>query len=67
MRIGPPLAGERWTAEDDALLLALLDAKTERILIGRRLKRSLPAIQTRINILILRKRRELARTGLRAP
>jgi hypothetical protein len=60
MRIGPPLTGERWTAEDDALLLALLDSKTERILIGRRLKRSLPAIQTRINI--LRKRRELART-----
>jgi hypothetical protein len=59
------LAGERWTAEDDAVLLTLLDSKTERILIARRLKRSFPAIQTRINI--LRKRRELARTRLRTP
>jgi hypothetical protein len=65
MRIGPPLAGERWTAEDDAVLLALLNSKTERILIARRLKRSFPAIQTRMNI--LRKRRELARTRLRTP
>lgn len=65
MRMGPPETGERWTAEDDALLLALLHSKTERILIGRRLKRSPSAIQTRINI--LRKRRELARTRLRAP
>jgi hypothetical protein len=56
MRIGPRPAGERWTAEDDALLLALLDSKTTRDLIVRKLRRSRPAIQKRINI--LRKKRE---------
>jgi hypothetical protein len=51
MRIGPRPAGERWIAEDDALLLALLESKTKRDAIARKLKRSLPAIQKRINIL----------------
>jgi hypothetical protein len=41
---------------DDALLLALLDSGTTRDLIVRKLKRSRPAIQKRINI--LRKKRE---------
>jgi hypothetical protein len=60
MRIGPHPAGERWTAKDDALLLALLDSKTTRDTIVRKLKRSRPAIQKRISI--LRKR-----PGGRAP
>ena len=56
MRIGPHPASERWTAEDDALLMALLDSGTTRDLIVRKLKRSRLAIQKRINI--LRKKRE---------
>jgi hypothetical protein len=56
MRIGPHPAGQRWTAEDDALLLALLDSNTTRDLIVRKPKRSRLAIQKRINI--LRKKRE---------
>jgi hypothetical protein len=56
MRIGPHPAWERWTAEDDALLMALLDSGTTRDLIVRKLKRSRLAIQKRINI--LRKKRE---------
>jgi predicted transcriptional regulator len=57
MRRGPRPTGERWTAEDEVLLRALLDAKTDRDLIARKLKRSRPAIQRRINILM--KKREL--------
>jgi hypothetical protein len=33
------------------LLLALIDSKTARDLIARKLKRSLPALQKRINLL----------------
>jgi len=60
MRIGPHPSGPRWTAEDDALLLALIDSKTERILIARRLKRSQYAIQTRIRILRQKRAEDLA-------
>jgi hypothetical protein len=56
MRLGPHPAGERWTAEDDALLLSLIDSKTARDLIARKLKRSRLAIEKRIYI--LRKKRE---------
>jgi hypothetical protein len=59
MRIGPrPATFERWTAEDEALLQAMLDAKTDLDLIARKLKRSRPAIHKRINV--LRKKREIA-------
>jgi hypothetical protein len=58
MRIGPHPAGERWTAEDDALLLALLDSGTTRDLIVRKLKRSRLAIEKRIYF--LRKKQEAA-------
>jgi hypothetical protein len=58
MRIGPRAATfERWTAEDEALLQTMLDAKTDLHLIARKLKRSRPAIHKRINV--LRKKREL--------
>jgi hypothetical protein len=36
MRIGPHPAGRRWTAEDDALLQTMLDAKTALDLIARK-------------------------------
>jgi hypothetical protein len=56
MRIGPrPATFERWTAEDEALLQTMLDAKTDLDLIARKLKRSRPAIHKRINV--LRKKR----------
>jgi hypothetical protein len=51
MRIGPRPSGPRWTGEDDALLLAMIESKTSRLVIARRLKRSQYAIQTRIKIL----------------
>jgi hypothetical protein len=57
MRRGPRPTGERWTAEDEALLQAMLDAKVDLYLIARKLKRSRLAIQSRIAI--LRKKREL--------
>ena len=58
MRIGPrPATFERWTAEDEALLQVMLDAKTDLDLIARKLKRSRPAIEKRI--IIQRKKREL--------
>jgi hypothetical protein len=58
MRIGPrPATFERWTAEDEVLLQAMLDAKTALDLIARKLKRSRAAIEKRI--IILRKKREL--------
>jgi hypothetical protein len=56
MRRDPrPAMFERWTAEDDALLRAMLDAKTDLDLIARKLKRSREAIYKRI--IILRKKR----------
>jgi hypothetical protein len=58
MRIGPrPAMFERWTADDEALLRAMLDAKTDLDMIARKLRRSRPAIEKRI--IILRKKREL--------
>jgi biotin operon repressor len=58
MRIGPrPATFERWTAEDEVLLQAMLDAKTDLDLIARKLRRSRTAIEKRI--MILRKKREL--------
>jgi hypothetical protein len=61
MRIGPRPAGERWTAEDEALLQTMLDAKTNRDLIARKLKRSRLAIERRI--FILRKKRAFSGAG----
>jgi biotin operon repressor len=57
MRIGPHPAGRRWTAEDDALLQTMLDAKTARDLIARKLKRSRSAVEKRISV--LRKKRKV--------
>jgi hypothetical protein len=58
MRIGPrPATFERWTAKDEALLRAMLDAKGDLDLIARKLKRSRTAIEKRISI--LRKKREV--------
>jgi hypothetical protein len=57
VRRGRRLTGDRWTAEDEAVLQALLDAKTDLDLIVRKLKRNRPAIEKRI--IILRKKREL--------
>jgi hypothetical protein len=47
MRIGPRPKGEPWTPEEDAQLLALLESKMDRILIARKLKRSVTAINSR--------------------
>jgi hypothetical protein len=52
MRTGPRPKGPPWTPEDDAKLLALLESKMDRILIARKLKRTVKAInspQTTLN------------------
>jgi hypothetical protein len=57
MRIGSRPAGRRWTAEDDAPLQTMLDAKTALDLVARKLRRSRSAIEKRISI--LKKKREV--------
>jgi hypothetical protein len=47
MRQGPRPRGQPWTPEDDAQLLALLESKLDRMLIARKLKRTVKAINTR--------------------
>jgi hypothetical protein len=44
---GPRPKGRLWTPEEDAQLLALLDSKTDKVLIARKLKRTVSAIHTR--------------------
>jgi len=47
MRTGPRPTGRPRTPEDDAQLLALLEAKMDRILIARKLNRSVKPISSR--------------------
>ena len=61
--IGPRPAGRRWTPAEDAQLLALLDSKTDRALIARKLKRTESAIAKRRSIL---SKRKLVEIGLKA-
>jgi hypothetical protein len=61
--IGPRPTGQPWTPEEDAQLLALLDAKLDRVLIARKLKRTVSAIAKRRSIL---NKRGLVEIGLKA-
>ena len=47
MRLGPRPIGRPWTPEDDAQLVALLESKVDRMLIARKLKRTIKAINSR--------------------
>jgi hypothetical protein len=51
MKIGPRPAGDRWTPEDDTLLLALIGSKMKRAMIARKMKRSVAAISKRTTLL----------------
>jgi len=61
--IGPRPAGQRWMPAEDAQLLALLDSKTDRALIARKLNRTESAIAKRRSIL---SKRKLVEIGLKA-
>jgi len=63
MNLGPRPASQPWTDADDAQLLALLESKMDRIVIARRLKRTVLAIVQRKSIL---KKRRLVELGLKA-
>jgi hypothetical protein len=43
--------GRPWPPEEDAQLLALLESKMDRPLIGRKLKRTVVAITTRLKVI----------------
>jgi hypothetical protein len=58
--IGPRPTAPPWTPAEDAQLLALLDAKVDRVLIARKLKRTVSAIAKRRSIL---SKRRLSRSG----
>ena len=58
---GPHPTGRQWTEADDAQLLALLESKMDRIVIARRLKRTVLAIGQRKSV--LKKRRLVEKSG----
>ena len=60
MNLGPRPASQPWTDADDAQLLALLESKMDRIVIARRLKRTVLAIGQRNSVL---KKRRLVERG----
>jgi len=62
-KTGPHPTGRQWTDADDAQLLALLESKMDRIVIARRLKRTVLAVGWRKSVL---KKRRLAEIGLKA-
>ena len=62
-KTGPHPTGRQWTDADDAQLLALLESKMDRIVIARRLKRTVLAIGQRKSVL---KKRRLVELGLKA-
>jgi hypothetical protein len=62
MKLGPRPASQAWTPADDAQLLTLLDSKMDRVLIARKLKRTVSAISKRRAIL---NKRRLAELGLK--
>jgi hypothetical protein len=61
-KTGPHPTGRQWTDADDAQLLALLESKMDRIVIARRLKRTVLAIGQRKSVL---KKRRLVEIGLK--
>jgi hypothetical protein len=62
-KTGPHPTGRQWTDADDAQLLALLESKMDRIVIARRLKRTVLAVGQRKSVL---KKRRLVEIGLKA-
>jgi hypothetical protein len=62
-KTGPHPTGRQWTDAEDAQLLALLESKMDRIVIARRLKRTVLAIGQRNSVL---KKRRLVELGLKA-
>jgi hypothetical protein len=62
-KTGPHPTGRQWTDADDAQLLALLESKMDRIVIARRLKRTVPAIGQRNSVLKKRRLVELGAKG----
>jgi hypothetical protein len=65
MRTLPLIASPPWTAQDDALLRALLTAKTETVTIAARLLRSQSAVRNRARKFGLKL--PAARKGRKAP
>ncbi len=61
-KTGPHPTGRQWTDADDAQLLALLESKMDRIVIARRLKRTVLAIGQRKSVL----KKRLVEIGLKA-
>ena len=60
----PENSNNKWTPEEDARLKSLIEANTSLHLIAEKLKRSVPAIRARAQVLnILMKR---VRVGLKA-
>jgi hypothetical protein len=47
MKLGPHPKGRPWTSAEDAQILALLASKLDKVLIGRKLKRTVSAIHSR--------------------
>ena len=62
-KTGPHPTGRQWTDADDAQLLASLESKMDRIVIARRLKRTVLDVGQRKSVL---KKRRLVELGLRA-
>ena len=62
-KTGPHPTGRQWTDADDAQLLALLESKMDRIVIARRLKRTVLAVGWRKSVL---KKLRLVELGLKA-
>ena len=52
MKTGPRPKGRPWTPEEDAQLLALLESKTARDLIARKLKRTVMAVSIRLRMTV---------------
>jgi len=63
MKTGPRPAGDRWSSEDDRLLLALIDSKTTNTAIARKLKRSIPAINKRKRVLLKAREPQRSESG----
>jgi hypothetical protein len=60
----PENSNNRWTPEEDALLKSLIEANTSFNLIAAKLKRSVPAVRHRENILHIPMKR--VQVGLKA-
>jgi hypothetical protein len=56
MKKGPQPQGRPWTLADDAQLIKLLASKMDKVLIARKLKRTVSAITKRKSFLKIQKR-----------